>query len=619
MSALASILALGAANKELGMKSFRLVYIASFVVAAFLALGCDDAKGPCENDTIRCKNETVLEQCVEGGWKVKTECVDGYICRVEEEGCIDASTLCTETKKTCSEGQLTVCIAGESAVVEDCPLRCNDAKDDCSPAVCEEDQARCNVDFTAVEHCVDGAWKSTKCGDEQICKPDSHKCELVKLTCDEDKTTCDDGKLTKCVKDEMPETSACPIGLCEDVNKCKVPVCGAEESSSCINAYAVSCAGGGEVTKPTITPCTIPACNKELTACVNDDCIGTFCSEGRLVNCGDADDENRTITVEPCVEGCKEDGSGCIVCTDTDLENPICKDGKLRTCAVVDVEANFRDCEEGCNSAGNACKEDERCKDNATTCGKDGNLSICTLGEYPEAKPCPQGCDMEQNACKLCEEASVECSDGVLTECVIGQIQESRKCVDGCRPVSDEEPDAVAGCQVCSEDASTCSTTDDGKGTLKTCVEGKEAVLSECPSGCNEEKNACKQICKKDRIAAELQVNDSCHYGDAGRCSEDKSKWLYCASNSKVAVINCNKDCETEIDEAGTDGGCSYKTCTKTYTEEKIGHCDNTPNQCDDNKKGGQHCTGNNLYKITCIEGFKCHKMGDYIACELDS
>ena len=230
----------------------------------------------------------VYYDCLDGKWSEEyTHCPENQICSQEEHGCIDNPNPCMADAILCmDEKNYYLCDVATGLWTKETnscegDLVCDKYSSQCVTEIvneCESDEIRC-ADNAGYNTCVEGHWstETTLCGEGKYCDVNNNVCQEG---CSENTYQCSEDKLSRL---------KCESGIWIEDEKCK-------DNELC-----------------------------EMGACTETECTpGTaYCSEtddsAAIYRC--TQDGKKGELISYCESlACLDDGSGCIVCKDGDVQ-----------------------------------------------------------------------------------------------------------------------------------------------------------------------------------------------------------------------------------------------------------------------------------------------------------
>ncbi len=513
--------------------------------AAGATVKCDD-NNPCTNDSCDPKAGCVYaantDKCDADG----DACTEGDVC----------------SGKTCLPGKAKNCDDGEPCTGDSCNKQTGKCESKNLASACDDGSActkddKCGLNQTGKYTCLAGT--PVTCNDGNPCTSDS--CD-AKKGCQtspvNDGTSCNDGNA--CTKGDACKSGACAgtalsVQDCDDKNVCTVDSC---DSKSGCQHKAVSgskCDDGDQCTSGDTCQSGKCAAGTNLCACqVDSDCNnqedGNLCNgtlycdkSGTLFQCKvkpstvvkcdtSADNFCSTTACVPktgkCVTETKSDATPCDADGSVCSVGDTCKSGKCTPGAALKCDdlnpctADTCDPKKGCthlnqaggcDADGDACTENDVCKDGKCTVGK---AKDCNDNESCTSEKCDkksgkcvyteltQSCD-DSNICTdgdVCGKNSQgvwtclpgkgkDCDDG--NKCTVDSCDKTAK--DGCKYVVDTTkkhacytgPDGTQGKGICKDGTQQCTT--DGK--LGPCQNDVKPAPKEL---CDSKDNTCNGI-----------------------------------------------------------------------------------------------------------------------------
>jgi len=383
--------------------------------------------------------------------------------------------------------------------------------------------------------------------------------------------------------------SACDDGVCRLVS-CddQHADCNGREDDGC-EADLGSADHCGLCGAACVFPNTVPTCVQGT--CVKGDCLPGFgdCDGQPSNGC-----ETNVMTLERC-------GSCTGRCPAQPNALPECDTG---VCAIAECVGNFGNCDglvengcetpldepENCGMCGATC---EGLPNATATCGESGCEGLICLGEYKDCdgradtgcealldEPdncgmCGMVCDLPNVAIHLCEVS------GSAGTCRIDDTAENGGCDAGFADCNTTDADGCETALNTTTDCGACNSTCTFSNGVGTCETGTCRLVG-CSPGSDD--------CNDDGVCESLAEDpDNC--GACGTvcgsttpvCSAGRCRVGACPGGTADCDSN-DTDCETDITQAATCGGCNN-------------NCTGRPNTT------GGTCS-NGTCQITCATGF---------------
>ena len=504
-----------------------------------------------------------------------------------------------------------------------------------------------------VEHKDDQGAVTAKCAGSRSClsaglsvcvAPDvsSEVCDGKDNDCDgeTDEDTCDDQNACttdscdvqagKCVFSTVQDGLACDAdgSVCTDKDSCAAGVCKAGPLLNCDDKNPCTKDACDPAKGCAQTPADGSPCDDDNPCTIGDLCKGNSCDAGQPKKCDSGDacvlascslSDNGKCVFKNAIAGLPcDDGNAC-------SEQDGCKDGSCTAGKVAN-------CDDGNPCTSDSCDNKAGCAhaNNTKPCGLDGDP--CTIGALCKAGKCQGGtqkvCD-DKNPCTTdsCSKATGACVfDGKSTlgkTCTDGNLcTESDGCKDGkCAGVAkscdDGNPCSTGTCQSdkgCVQ-VNKSGLCDDGNSCTKsdTCKSGKcTGVGKSCDDGNPCTKDSCdvKQDCTHSATTGPCTDGDACTEKDAcanGKCAGNA---LSCDDGNVCTTDSCNKlgGCQftantvncTDSDKCTSNEVCSNKVCKKSATV------------CDDKNP----CTTDSC---SATLGCQAANVGDQTSCKADN
>ncbi len=578
-----------------------------------------ECKADCEQEDLRCNNDTVEECDANGQWKTKEEtekCKEDETCFIIDEPEGKKSAVC----KQCEPNALIQCVGKQYRQCEnyrwtdpaDCQL--NNGESECKEIAGESKCVQCEPGETKCEAktlytCNDShIWETqectAKCGKPELEKDDGSERPNICYECETGETKCNGNKLITCQSGFYKDANGnypsetdceltdqvCTLNAKENAYEC-LSEC-TEHDSRCSESI-------GEDGKKVSVLETCIKNNKDL----HFHFVATVCDDDRVC-LGVQSGQNQTTLACVCppdASRCHDDGTGKLI-----LQN--CVNNNWKDAAPPTEDENeLKDYLCGINPETGKYDWVKECQHDI--CADDLSIYRCSAGKYaleacPEEKPFCNNTSTEDattGACASCKTDDTKCDGNKLIKCETGNWNEGTTCSGSTPYCGTTDNGGSYQCLECEPGKKQCTS----QGYRLTCDEEGKFSAENCFSGNNS-------VCSLNEIQClplkEAGKGDICNNDIKGACDANQDKVV--CDNGIVSHVDCTelnyndgkyKDCLT----LNNDSYCAYQI---TYYTHYYVYKSSTEKVCEghSNTPFALYYNNGNWYYVKRLSGDAC-------------